>query len=458
MEMPITKPSMVSYADEVDFAQLLKKLLNERYNGFIRVTSDSEEGYILFNNGKQVAASYDRLTKSEAVRSIKTAMENSKTLIEMFDLKASQLKYLMDINKPYLMESDYDVYEVIEELKKEDESETEPLSLENQEIIPETEVQGKETEEINNTGVESETKTPTEITPESAENITTKPKNEQASELKSSAPISKEPIPEEKIPEPEKSPDSTESISESADKVSEPVEKSSETAQKVPESDGKVPEIADKVSEPIEQSSEPAEKATKSEQVTVQTSTTEQKETPKTIKEEPATSSDNKITKEEYLAEAKKDELTEVEEELAKKPEKPIDRGKLLEKYGIKEIDEEVVEDILESYKGGAISDDDVEKIEFTLMNKIKKSIFGIPKIKGAEVMVFLENSVELTGNINIIIEYEVKGFLSRLMGESKDIEKLRRQIINIVQIEIKKSFRKYPEIIDNFEINVEIG
>ncbi|OPY26704.1 MAG: hypothetical protein A4E27_00684 [Methanobacterium sp. PtaU1.Bin242] len=116
------------------------------------------------------------------------------------------------------------------------------------------------------------------------------------------------------------------------------------------------------------------------------------------------------------------------------------------------------MDDILDSYKGGSIDDDDVEKIEFTLMNKIKKSIFGIPKIKGAEVMVFLDNSVELTGNINVMIEYEAKGLFSRLMGESKDIDNLRRQIINIVQIEIKKSFRKYPEIIDNFDVNVEIS
>jgi len=129
-----------------------------------------------------------------------------------------------------------------------------------------------------------------------------------------------------------------------------------------------------------------------------------------------------------------------------------------MEKYGIKEMNEDDVEGLLEDYKGGSLNDEDVEKIEFSLMNKIKKSIFGIPKIRGAEVMVFLENSVELTGDINIIIEYEVKGFLSRLMGESKDIDNLRRQIINIVQIEIKKSFRKYPEIVSNFNINVEIN
>ena len=129
-----------------------------------------------------------------------------------------------------------------------------------------------------------------------------------------------------------------------------------------------------------------------------------------------------------------------------------------MKKYGLKDVGEEEVENILDSYKGGSLSDEDVEKIELTLMNKIKKSILSIPKIKGTEVMVFLENASELTGTINIITEYESKGFLSRFMGESKDLDNLKKQIINITQIEIKKSFRGYPEIVDNFKINVEVS
>ena len=60
-------------------------------------------------------------------------------------------------------------------------------------------------------------------------------------------------------------------------------------------------------------------------------------------------------------------------------------------------------------------------------MNKIKKSLLGISKIKGAEVMVFFENSKGLTGNINIIIETESKGFLSRIRGDNTD-KKLEKQ------------------------------
>ena len=141
------------------------------------------------------------------------------------------------------------------------------------------------------------------------------------------------------------------------------------------------------------------------------------------------------------------------------KSNESIDRAELMKKYGLKDVGEEEVENILESYKGGSLSDDDVEKIELTLMNKIKKSILSIPKIKGTEVMVFLDNNTsELAGTINIITEYESKGFLSRFMGESKDLDNLKKQIINITQIEIKKSFRGYPEIVDNFKINVEVS
>ena len=56
-------------------------------------------------------------------------------------------------------------------------------------------------------------------------------------------------------------------------------------------------------------------------------------------------------------------------------------------------------------------------------MNKIKKSTLAIPKIKGAEVMVFLDNVNGLTGKVNIIIESETKGFISRIMGVSDRYE-----------------------------------
>ncbi|KAF5071492.1 hypothetical protein DSECCO2_211480 [anaerobic digester metagenome] len=116
------------------------------------------------------------------------------------------------------------------------------------------------------------------------------------------------------------------------------------------------------------------------------------------------------------------------------------------------------MENLLQSYSGGIIDDDDVERVELVLMNLIKKSVLGIPKIKGTEVMVFLDNYKDLSGTINIITEYESQGFLNRIMGQNRTAVNLRRQIINIAEIAIKKSFRQYPEVVERFEINVEFS
>ena len=69
-------------------------------------------------------------------------------------------------------------------------------------------------------------------------------------------------------------------------------------------------------------------------------------------------------------------ESSEKDTELISPEESPkpsMDRSELMKKYGIKDIQEEDVTNILESYKGGSVSDEDVEKIELTLMNKNQK-------------------------------------------------------------------------------------
>jgi hypothetical protein len=531
MEMPITKPSMVSYADEVDFAQLLEKLSKNRHNGFIRITSGSDEGYILFENGKELAASYDRYAKSEAIDYIKSAVEKADTVIEIFDLRPSNIDYLTDLNKPYLMEQDYDINKVIEELKSrktdlepsiteepEDMQKPEPKnanqvesesSLKKETPVPKpeivTESKTAESEPISESKT-LESKPITDSKPSETEPISeskvTKPesKPETPSELES---VKSEPesISESESLEPKSIPDLSESESQTSgpekaseqDKTSIPDSVVSEGESKTVESEIVTEsEIAEPVhtheSEPSEPVSKPSQPQTNSDEpVTVSTSEqpaekVSNNSVPKTeiqgtdinkevADQESDLDTDKFVEKDEssskYVDSKKaiKDELktmeskpqTEVDTKTGEE-EKPVDRSKLMQKYGIKEMNEDDVEDLLDTYKGGSLNDEDVEKIELALMNKIKKSIFGIPKIKGAEVMVFLENATELTGDINIIIEYETQGFFSRLIGESKSIENLRRQVINIAQIEIKKSFRKYPEIVNKFNINVEIS
>ncbi len=364
MELPITRPSMISYADELNFSELLGELKSKRYNGFIRVTSDSEEGHILFKDGKQVAASYDKDSKVEAIKKIKSATDIGSTLVEVFDLRESQVNYLMDVNKTYLIDSSSGVHDILDELKK---------------TTSEDKIETPSPEEKKSEDVEAKVLDNTEI-------------------------IKEEPKP---IPEIESSP--AEEIQQEAEiKVEDP--EISKEAEEVPTEvkvETKKPEIS--IEEKIDD-----------------------------VIEDPAPE--------------------EVKDEEIKFIEESVDRAELMKKYGLKDVGEEEVENILDSYKGGSLSDEDIEKIELTLMNKIKKSILGIPKIKGTEVMVFLENSNELTGTINIITEYESKGFLSRIIGDSNNLDNLKKQIINITQIEIRKSFRGYPEIVNNFKINVEVS
>ncbi|MCE5213626.1 MAG: DUF2226 domain-containing protein [Methanobacterium sp.] len=533
MEMPITKPSMVSYADEVDFAEILEKLLKDRHNGFIRVTSGSDEGFILFENGKQLAASYERYSKSEAIDQIKSAMEKDDTVIEIFDLRPSHIDYLLDVNKPYILEPDYDINKVIEDLKSK-KSESEPSISELLEDKTESEVTTQNETEIDSKTMET-TKSEFKIepepepVPEPEKTVTepsielqtpksetsdktineppiseTKTEPEQDTEAKEtvSAPISEpkqtettpeeiktepvadnepetnfEPVTEPKKPEPSSvtEPKKTESEHVPEPKIIEPTPEPAPEPAPEPE-----PELEQLESEPVVETKPtvsenvPEQGKTESEQIKPQSAPISENSTETaeddsekmpdleadkfTVKDESTKKymeSKNALKEELKTMEAKPEK--EVDSEVEVK-EKPVDRTKLLKKYGIKEMNEDDVDDLLDTYKGGSLNDEDVEKIELALMNKIKKSIFGIPKIKGAEVMVFLENAAELTGDINIIIEYETQGFFSRLMGESKTIENLRRQVINIAQIEIKKSFRKYPEIVNNFNINVEIS
>lgn len=394
MEMPITKPSMVSYADELDFQKLIGDLDKEGKNGFIRVTSGSEEGYILFKNGKQVAASYDEYSTLDALEKIFFAVDNSRTLIEVFDIGPAQVDYLLDLNKPYTIQEDTNVFDVIGELKETSEEISEPEPEPESEPEPEPE---------------------SEPEPE----LESEPEPEPVSETVSE-PLSESELESESEPE--------------AEPVSEP-----EPEVKKPESIESVPEVEEKplVSEKPSKQSEYLENSLKSEEPVVKEEVTET-----STNSEPG----------EGVGSSKSSETEEVEEEL------PADRSELLKKYGIKEVQEEQVEGLLQTYKGGIIDDEDVEKVELVLMNTIKKSVLGVPKIRGTEVMVFLDNYKDLSGTINIIAEYESQGFINRIMGQSRTANNLTRQIINIAEIAIKKSFRQYPEVVEKFDINVEFS
>jgi len=416
MDLPITKPSTISYAEDCDFKETLNDLSSKNHNGFIRVTEGNDEGFILFKNGKEIAASFERYSRADAINKIQNAMNDASTLIEIFDVRESQIDFLMEINQPYILGSE--AYKIIDELKMVDTPEPEPKAVPKPKPVAET---IKESESSEESHVEIESNLISAPKTVEMQDVHPQEKVNLIETVKSDLETNHE---TEEI-----SPNDTVTVESEADIKTV---KDSETIQK-----------PDNELETNKTSSESEDNTDDDNILTEEISSTE------LSSENVSFNSDEKST-ELPLEESENSEMPEMDPE-------PLDRTELLRKYGIKDIQEEDVENILESYKGGSVSDEDVEKIELTLMNRIKKSILGIPKIKGAEVMVFLENSRELTGKVNIFIETESKGFLSRIMGDSNDM-KLEKQIVDMSQIEIRKSFRKYPEIVEKFEVNVEIS
>ncbi len=416
MELPITRPSMMCYADEIKFSDYLNDLSAKKHNGFIRITAGSEEGFILFKEGKEIAASYIRYSRVDAIERIKTAMEDKTTLIEVFDVRPNQIDFFMDMNKPYIIGSD--AYELIDKFKKPEEEKKEPKPK----AVPKPKPVYHALKETN------------------SKHLTEKAEKQTISK------------PQENIV---KSSDNTSNQSKSlfeTETVKEQV-KSTGSAKTVKEDVPETTKIV--IKEPIVETEPSAEKIEETVSVgkSIPESVTEIVKT-----EHENNGSDSNENRSQDISNLP--ESSEEDTELLLKEDNPkpvMDRSELMKKYGIKDIQEEDVTNILESYKGGSVSDEDVEKIELTLMNKIKKSTLSIPKIKGAEVMVFLDNAEILSGKVNIIIESENKGFLSRFIGDSNKAD-LERQIIEISQIEIRKSFRKYPEIVEYFNINVEIS
>lgn len=459
MELPITKPSQVSYADELLFSDLLKKMSEKNYNGFIRITHGSEEGYILFDDGNLAAASYERYLKNEAVNKIENAMERSDSLIEVFDLKPSQISYLLDFNKAYKIENK-------QKMPKTSSSSRNDIYGNNRDNIdygydddgfnpkkasyrqPIAQIEAEERAEYDRLqeqlAASSSVKNSTSSSRETIEVSKTDSSVNEDSNLNAQESIKEKPQNLETIPE---KPDVSE------DDIKEII--TFEKAQLTTDTDISDTEIRDMVIDNNNTIMDSESKVFDEDK----TSVTKQ-DTHKINKtEESVIKPENKVSGSELSElgeESYSSDASEVSEAI-EEPKVAIDREELMKKYGLKDIQEEEVDKVLETYKGGTVSSADLERIELTIMNRIKQSVMGIPKIQGTEVMVFLDNTQELGGKIKIITGYEGKGIFSRIMGESKDIANLKYQIQDIVEMEIRKSFREYPQIVENFDINIEV-
>jgi len=420
MDLPITRPSMICYADEIEFSEFLKDLSAKKHNGFIRITSGSDEGFILFKKGKEIAASYDRHSRVDAIDKIKDAMEDNETIIEIFNVRSSQIDFFMDMNKPYLIGSE--AYDLIDEIKRSKEvNSTEPEPLPEHKTVPKPK---PVSEAIRESEIVEEVK------PIKSVGVEEKPISNSVSD--SVSPQVNDSIESQELKE-------TESVKSEPETVTVKDDISKINSETVNESLNETKPVNEPLAESIPEPAKPEQKFNKPSGTVSSTDTPVNQNINSTLE----------------VNEQNQNEFSDEELEEAEMP--PVGRSELMQKYGITEIQEKDIVNILESYKGGSVSDEDVEKIELTLMNKIKKSILTMSKVKGVEVMVFLDNDDGLSGKANIVIESESKGFFSRLIGDSNNVN-LERRIKDISQIEIRKSFRKYPEIIDKFEVNVEIS
>ena len=451
MELPITKPSQVSYADELEFSDILKKMSEKNYDGFIRITHGSEEGYILFDDGNLVAASYDRYLKNKAVNKIENAMEKSDSLIEVFDLKPSQISYLLDLNKAYKIEKKPNNPKSSSLSQREDISGTNrdnvDYSYEEKVFNPKeasyrqpiAKVEAEERAEYDRLHEQSVSSSSEKSSGSYRENLDV-PKRDY-SKVNESSNSKLNPVPV-KPDVPEQSQDAEIPVKPDVtdDDIKEII--NFEKAELTTDTDIKDIEISDNLIDTDNNNN----------LVDSESKAIEEDISPE-IKPDMDKINESKETVKKPENNVAESELSEVSEE----PKVPIDREELMKKYGLKDIQEEEVDKVLETYKGGTVSNADLERIELTIMNRIKQSVMGIPKIQGTEVMVFLDNTHELGGKIKIITGYEGKGIFSRIMGESKDIANLKYQIQDIVEMEIRKSFREYPQIVENFDINIEV-
>ncbi|HHY00838.1 MAG TPA: hypothetical protein GX531_05640 [Methanothermobacter sp.] len=114
MELSKIKPSKIYDNSQMSFNSILEHVFNSQFDGFIRITTKStNEGYILFKKGKEIAASFssylknfvldEEFKKEEALKKIE--YESHKPFkIEIFELTHHQIDFSMEINKKYLLE------------------------------------------------------------------------------------------------------------------------------------------------------------------------------------------------------------------------------------------------------------------------------------------------------------------------------------------------------------------
>ena len=140
-------------------------------------------------------------------------------------------------------------------------------------------------------------------------------------------------------------------------------------------------------------------------------------------------------------------------EEKNKSSDDLSERDNLLEKYGLRDMEEKEIDQLLGSYNQDSLNNKELESMERILSKKIYSAVTSLKAIKKAAVEVFIDYSDELRGMVTIIVEYEAKGFLNRIVRHPNG---MNAETIEVTQMEIVELFKNSPELVENFEINIE--
>lgn len=409
LELSKINPSKVYNHKEITFDSLLEQIMAVKFNGFIKITpKNTEEGHILFKEGKGIAASYSRYLKNfildeeyfkeDAILKIKKAAKKE-YIIEVFQLNPSQIDYAIEFNKEYLLESDY--------------------------LSPKNSKNHRKSEDK-------------EIKKESSQEIKKYDKSQNIEEPKKQAEFIRESLKETYV---SKSSDLNDILEPSEDKnvLDEYLEITDDYKYEAEENNVSVDKnetlrVFNSFKEDIGHLSNNKKGL----------------DTPKT--------ENNSIKM--FIEKIKKAQngRKDNSNNLNGNKEKILETAPI-QKQNISlsaPNDSRSINELKLLLK--SLNRNEIEMIELNIMNKIKKAIIKMPEVKQRKIDISIDGTNDLTGKVNIVTEYTNKGFLKRITGSTRnEINHMEKLIYNSTQLEIKNAFGGFHEVLDYFDISVKV-
>jgi len=145
------------------------------------------------------------------------------------------------------------------------------------------------------------------------------------------------------------------------------------------------------------------------------------------------------------------DELEGESEELT--TAETVDRSALLAKYNIQDVQVDDVDHLLENFDR-SLTDENVEKVERNIVEKITNSALSHPKIEWVNVLVFLDEETG-EGTIKIFAEYADRSLLKRIISENT--EQLEVELMQIALYDVWDVFTTLGVNTDYLESKIDV-